>query len=631
MSFWNGKRVWVDLSKGEVSAEILPESYARKWGGMRGLALPVMLEKIDRDADPLGPDNVMIVSAGLLNGLGFHGVCRYGVYAKSPLTGGFGGSDAGGYFGPGLRGQGLEAIVATGSSEKPVYLWVENGSVEIRDASDLWGLETGPALDKLREKHGKISAILVGPAGENQVRYACIVNDIHHVNGRTGMGAVMGSKKIKAIAVPYPKAIEARDKDLLKEMQEAFSGWKDEPLSWNLHIHGTSAGVGANNKDGLLPTRNFKRSAFEGASRIDGKLMTETMLKERYGCFACAVRCKRIVGGGKYQTDPAYGGPEYETLGALGSVCCIDDLDAVTKGHEICNRLGIDTISAGMTIAWLMECIEEGVISAEEAGVRGFGDAEGMLDLLGKIARRDGIGDLLAEGSVRAAEITGKGSEQFTLAVKGQELPMHEPRGKKGVALGYALSPTGADHMQFAHDPLFVYPDGLPMQNLRSLGVHEPMDPLSLKPDKVRAVIYLWFSWAVLNHLGGCYFVFGPRSYFPIFKMDSLVKSALGWETSLWELIKMGERGLNAARLFNLKMGLGAKDDVLPERLAEPLTEGAFKGSSIGRDEFSSARSLYYSMMGWDQEGVPREEKLLELSIAELRSAVDSKRSNNSE
>lgn len=347
--------------------------------------------------------------------------------------------------------------------------------------------------------------------------------------------------------------------------------------------------------------------------------MTETMLQGQFGCFACPIRCKRIVGGGKYDTDPAYGGPEYETLGALGSVCCIDDLHAITKGHEICNRHGIDTISAGMTIAWLMECVEEGVITKEESGINGFGDAEGMLDLLDKIASRQGIGDLLAEGSVRAAQKLGKGSNNFTLAVKGQELPMHDPRGKKGVALGYAFSPTGADHMQFAHDPLFVYPEGLPMQNLKSLGVLDPMNPLSLNADKVRAVIYLWFSWAVLNHLGGCYFVFGPRSYFPVFKMHYLVKSALGWETSLWELMKMGERGLNAARLFNLKMGLEATDDVLPKRLSEPLSEGAFKGSSISENEFSIVKSLHYGMMGWDQTGIPRKEKLMELGISELK------------
>ncbi|HOI81808.1 MAG TPA: aldehyde ferredoxin oxidoreductase family protein [Synergistales bacterium] len=618
MPFWKGKRLWIDLSKREVNSEILPESYARKWGGMRGLALPVLLEKVERDTDPLGPDNLMVIASGLLNGLGFHGACRYGVYGKSPLTGGFGGSDAGGYFGPGIRNQGVEALVISGASEDPVYLWVEDGDVKVMDATYLWGLETGPAFEKLKAEHGRISTILIGPAGENLVRYACIVNDLHHVNGRTGMGAVMGSKKIKAVVVPYPKALEPSDKDLLKAMQEEFSGWKEEPLSWNLHVHGTSAGVGANNKDGLLPTRNFQRSAFEGAASIDGKLMTETLLKDRYGCFACAVRCKRIVEGGKYNTDPSYGGPEYETLGALGSVCCIDDLDAVTKGHEVCNRLGLDTISAGMTIAWLMECIDNGVISSGEAGIRGFGDAEGMLSLLEKISRREGIGDLLAEGSLRAAKKLGKGSDRFVVAVKGQELPMHEPRGKKGVALGYAFSPTGADHMQFAHDPLFVYPDGLPMQNLKSLGVLEPLDPQSLKPDKVRAIIYLWFSWAVLNHLGGCYFVFGPRSYFPLYRMSPLVRSALGWETSLWELMKMGERGLNAARMFNLKMGLGASDDVLPERLSEPLLEGAFKGSSIGSEEFSEAKSLYYKMMGWDEEGVPSEEKLIELGLQEL-------------
>ena len=619
MSFWKGKRIWVDLTRGETTSETLSESYARKWGGMRGLALPVMLEKINRDTDPLGPENVMIVASGLLNGLGFPGVCRYGVYAKSPLTGGFGGSDAGGYFGPGIRKQGVEAIVTTGSSDKPVYLWIENGRVAIYDASNIWNLETGPTLEKLKEKHGNITAILIGPAGENLVRYACILNDLHHANGRTGMGAVMGSKKIKAFVTPYPKAIDATETELLREMQKAFSGWKDEPLSWNLHLFGTSVGVQANNKDGLLPTRNFKRSSFEGASRIGGKTMTETMLQGQFGCFACPIRCKRIVGGGKYDTDPAYGGPEYETLGALGSVCCIDDLHAITKGHEICNRHGIDTISAGMTIAWLMECVEEGVITKEESGINGFGDAEGMLDLLDKIASRQGIGDLLAEGSVRAAQKLGKGSNNFTLAVKGQELPMHDPRGKKGVALGYAFSPTGADHMQFAHDPLFVYPEGLPMQNLKSLGVLDPMNPLSLNADKVRAVIYLWFSWAVLNHLGGCYFVFGPRSYFPVFKMHYLVKSALGWETSLWELMKMGERGLNAARLFNLKMGLEATDDVLPKRLSEPLSEGAFKGSSISENEFSIVKSLHYGMMGWDQTGIPRKEKLMELGISELK------------
>jgi aldehyde:ferredoxin oxidoreductase len=617
MSFWSGRRVWIDLKNKNINIEELSEFYARKWGGMRGLALPILLEKVKKETDPLGPENLLIVASGLLNGLGFHGTCRYGIYAKSPLTGGLGASDAGGFFGPGLRKQGIEALVFTGVSEKPVYIWVENGIVEVKDASDIWGLETGQALEKLKEKHGNITAILIGPAGENVVRYACVINDLHHVNGRTGMGAVMGAKKIKAIVVPRPSAIEPVCPDLLKEMLEIFSNWKESPLAYGLHVHGTAGGVTAFNEAGLLPTRNFKQGTFEKASSIDGKLMTENYLKDRRGCFACAVRCKRVVEGGKYKVDSAYGGPEYETMGALGSVCGVGDLDAIMKGNEICNRFGLDTISSGMTIAWLMECVEAGVITSEKAGVRGFGDAEGMLNLLEKIAKREGIGDLLAEGSWRAAQKMGKGSEKFVMTVKKQELPMHEPRGKKGVALGYAISPSGADHMQFAHDTMFAAPDSEPMNNARSLGILEPMNPMDLTPEKVRAIQYLWYFWSVFNHLGCCYFVFAPRSYFPMSKLDSIVEAATGWNTTHWELMKMGERGLNAARLFNLKMGLGAADDVLPARLHEPLVDGPLAGNGIGKEEFEAAKSIYYSMMGWDKEGVPKKEKLLELGLEE--------------
>jgi aldehyde:ferredoxin oxidoreductase len=322
------------------------------------------------------------------------------------------------------------------------------------------------------------------------------------------------------------------------------------------------------------------------------------------------------VEGGKYDVDPKYGGPEYETMAAFGSLCGVDDLEAILKGHEICNRLGIDTISSGMTITWLMECVEKGIMTSDEAGVKGFGDAEGMLKLLEKIAAREGIGDLLAEGSRRAAEKIGKGSEKFVMTVKSQELPMHEPRGKKGVGLGYVISPTGADHMQVTHDSMLTAPDSEPMNNARALGILDPMSPASIGPEKVRAVRYLWFFWAVFNHLGCCYFVFAPRSHFPISRFDSLVEAATGWNVTLWELMKMGERGLNAARLFNIKMGLNADDDVLPERLREPLQDGAFKGQSMD-EEFDKAKDLFYSMMNWDEKGVPVRAKLEELELGE--------------
>ncbi len=615
MTLWKGRRTWVDLSSGDIRNEDLPESYARKWGGMRGLALPVLMDKLAPETDPLGPDNPLIIACGLLNGLAFHGLSRYGVYARSPLTGAYGESEAGGFFGPGMKGQGIEAIVMEGQAEKPVYIWVEDGNVEIRDASHLWGLETGPAMDELKKEHGKITAIMIGPGGENLVRYACILNDLHHANGRTGMGAVMGSKKIKAVVCPYPKAQEPRDRELLKKMHEAYIGWKEIPFYWGLREFGTTATVEGNNDSGMLPTRNFREGVFEGASKVGGRYMNENMLIDRYACFSCAVRCKRVVKGGKHNVDPAYGGPEYETIGAFGPLCGIDDLETISKAHELCNRFGLDTISTGATVAWLMECVEEGIMSPEEAEIKGFGDEEGLLPLIEKISRREGLGNLLAEGVKRASERVGKGSDRFALHVKGQELPLHDPRGKYGLALAYALAPAGADHMQFPHDPLFSKEGSIPMEAVKCLGVNEALSPLSLDEKKTLAVTYLWLSWSMMNHLGMCFFVFASRGYFPHTLIPSLMESALGWKTSLWELMKMAERGLTAARLVNLRLGLGEKDDILPARLFEPIPEGPLKGKSVPEGDFWKARELYYRLLGWDEDGIPSRTKMIELGL----------------
>jgi aldehyde:ferredoxin oxidoreductase len=615
LSVWNGRRDWIDLEKGKIRSESIDETTSRKWGGMRGLAIPVLMEKLDREVDPLGPGNPLIIASGLLTGLAFHGVPRYGMYARSPLTGAYGESEAGGYFGPSLKAQGIDGIVLEEISEKPVYIWIEKGKVEIRDASHLWGLETGPALEKLRKEHGKITAILIGPAGENQVRYACVLNDLHHANGRTGMGAVMGSKKVKAIVCPMSGPMSPADGELLKEMHNAFSGWKDVPLSWNLRVYGTTSAVEGNNESGMLPTRNFREGVFEGAENVGGIKMTETLLSDRYGCFSCAVRCKRVVKGGRYDVDPSYGGPEYETLGSFGPLCGIDDLEAVAKAHELCNRYGLDTISTGSTIAWLMECVEEGILSKEDAGVSGFGDVEGMHALVEKIAFRKGIGADLAEGVRRASEKIGGGSEKFALHVKGQELPMHDPRGKVGISLAYALAPQGADHMQFAHDTMFAKDGTYPMESVKALGILEPMDPLNLDSRKVTNVVYLWLLWSLMNHLGMCYFVFAPRSFFPIHLLPDLVKSGTGWNTSMWELMKMGERGLTGARLINVKLGLDDNEDVIPQRLFEKIPEGPLAGKSVPEKEFYEARRLYYSLLGWNEHGVPEEDKILELGL----------------
>lgn len=615
MSTLNGRREWVKLESGRITREDISELYSRKWGGMRGLAIPVLLEKLNVDVDPLGPENPLIIASGLLTGLAFHGVPRYGMYARSPLTGAYGESEAGGFFGPALKAQGLDALVLEGISEKPVYLWIEDGKVELRDASHLWGLETGDALNLLKEEHGHITAILIGPAGEKMVRYSCVLNDLHHANGRTGMGAVMGSKRVKAVVCPFSGAAKPEDPELLKEMHKAFSGWKDLPLSWNLRVYGTSAAIEGNNEKGMLPTRNFREGVFESANDVGGIKMTENMLIDRYGCFSCAIRCKRVVKGGNYNVDPAYGGPEYETLGSFGPLCGIGELDAVAKAHELCNRYGLDTISTGVTIAWLMECVEEGILSSEETGLSGFGDVEGMLSLIDMIATRKGLGNILAEGVMRASASIGGGSERFALHVKGQEIPMHDPRGKAGISLAYALAPQGADHMQFAHDPMFAREGTFTMESMKCLGILDPVDPLDLSSSKVTPVVYLWLLWSMMNHLGMCYFVFAPRSYFPIHLIPDLVKAATGWDTSLWELLKMGERGLTGTRMINLNLGFTQKDDMIPQRLFEAIPEGPLSGSRISEEEFYAARQMYYRLLGWDEKGIPSREKLLELGL----------------
>jgi len=347
---------------------------------------------------------------------------------------------------------------------------------------------------------------------------------------------------------------------------------------------------------------------------MNAQAYNRDLLDASHGCFACAIRCKRVPKPGERGVDPAYGGPEYETVGAFGPVCGCSDLQAVAKAHERCNALGLDTISTGMTIAWLMEAVERGLVSAEKAGVGGFGDTEGMLALVEAIASRRGIGDVLAEGSKRASALLGFGAD-FLVEVKGQELPMHDPRGKVGVALGYVLAPGGADHMQLAHDTLMADPEAFGTKSVASLGILDPMDPLALDGNKVSALVTLWTYWTFQNHLGGCHFVFAPRSFYPVEGIPLLVEAATGWKTSLWELMRMGARSLAAARLLNRQLGFDETDDVLPERLYEAVGSGPYEGRTLDREAFKDALRKAYGMLGWDERGIPRPETLEALGL----------------
>jgi len=631
---YNGKILRVDLTSGTVTVEEPGELVYRTYLGGGGLASYYLLKELKPGIDPLSADNILIFASSVISGVPIAGMVRYTVAAKSPLTGAYGEAEAGGFWGPELKFAGFDAVIVTGKAERPSYLWINDGTVEIRSAEKIWGMETGPAQEMIRDELGEKRArvAMIGPAGENLVRYACVVNELKHANGRTGMGAVMGSKNLKAVAVRGTKKMEIHDpekfRELSKNLTELIGSHGPNKV---LHKLGTSNLVMAINNQGILPTRNFRDGSFEGAEKLSGERMAETILKSEEGCYACAVRCKRAVEilSGPYATSRCYGGPEYETLSSLGSLLCIDNLEAVAKGNELCNRYTLDTISTGAAIAFAMECYEAGILTkADTEGIDfTFGNPEAMLKGIEWIAfRRRGLGDLLADGVKIAAARIGKGAEKFALHIKGQELPMHDPRGKTGQGLSFAVSPTGADHVRAPHDTAFQAA-GPNLGRIAPLGLLEPVAGREMGARKARNFVYLHFIWSLYESLGVCNFVAGPVWALTLPKLVEVVQAVTGWETSLWELMKVGERSVNLGRVFNLREGFGRKDDTLPERLFEPLESGALEGKGLDRQEFDDLLTLYYEAMGWDpKDGVPTRGKLAELNLYWLDEFVKDRR-----
>jgi len=386
-----------------------------------------------------------------------------------------------------------------------------------------------------------------------------------------------------------------------------------------MHDLGTTGNVSFLSRKGILPTRNFHDGSFDGANEISGEAMRDTILTNRGTCYACFIGCKREVKTGEpYNVDPTYGGPEYETLGSFGSLCGVSDLAAVCKANELCNRYGIDTISCGTTIAFAMEACEAGLITKQDTGGidLAFGNAQAMVQMVELINRREGIGDLLAEGAARAAEKIGKGAELLAMHAKGLEFPMHEPRGKQSLALAYALSPTGACHMEADHDTDFERSGRAGLEAFESLGLRKPVPATNLGAEKVHIFFVGQQVWNLYNCIGLCDFVGAPIGPFTLPRLAHYLSAVTGWKTSLYELIKVGERSQAMARLFNLREGLTSADDTLPERMFQPLENGALEGTSLNREQFECARKLYYEMAGWDPiTGVPTQGKLAELDL----------------
>ncbi|MCF8129901.1 MAG: aldehyde ferredoxin oxidoreductase family protein [Deltaproteobacteria bacterium] len=618
---YNGTILRVDLSKKSISEEHPPEVVYRKYMGGSALALYYMLKELKPGIDPLSPENILVFMSNVTSGIPSPGLTRFTIAARSPLTGAFGEAEAGGFWGPELKMAGFDGIIINGRSEDPVYLWIKNGEVELRDASRLWGKDTGEVQQLIREELGDnhIRVAQCGQAGENLVPYACVLNELKHASGRTGMGAVMGSKNLRAVAVRGTGKIAMAQPEKVKELtREAIDRIPKSPLGNQLKRFGTPVFVMGLQNGGILPTRNFQEGRFEGAVSISGEAMEETILQGPKGCYSCPVRCKRSVKvEGKYSATPEYGGPEYETLGSLGSLCGIDDLAAISHGNEICNRWGLDTISTGVSIAFAMECTERGILSRDDTdGIDlRFGNTDGMITMIRKIAFREGFGDILANGVKSASQKIGKESEPYALHVKGQEVAVHEPRGKFGVGFSFALSPTGADHIEIPHDTSFVADNAL-LESIKPLGEIEPLSATELGPKKVCQFAHTQQICSLYNSLGICNFAAVPWSAYTLPMITDLVKAVTGWNTSLFELLELGERAITMARMFNVREGISPGEDALPDRFFEPLHKGEPDEKRLDRNAFSKNLRLYYEAMGWDpQTAVPTDGRLAYLRL----------------
>jgi len=583
---------------------------AKAFIGGRGFGIDTLLSEVDAGCDPLGPENRVIMAAGPLTGTKAPTGARYMVMTKSPLTGAVTCSNSGGMFPASLKQSGIDMIVFSGRAAEPVYLWIDNGRVELRPAAHLWGKtshETDAALRLETRNEARVACI--GPAGERGVLFAGIMNDKDRAAGRSGVGAVMGSKNLKALAVfgdsPVPLFDPAGFTELVKKFNRKFNeNNKGKPPG--LRTYGTAVTITGTQAVGALPTRNFRQGTFQGFAAIGGQALTEKYLVKHKACYSCPISCGRVTRVEEKGYEGQGEGPEYETIFAMGSNCGIDNLAALTKANYICNEQGMDTISMGCTIACAMEMFEKGIITEKDVGMPlSFGDARALVELTRMTAEMKGFGRFLAEGSRRLAERFGH--PELSVTVKGQEPAGYEPRAAQGMGLAYATSPIGASHMR--GDPAYT----------EILGVPFLIDPQSWE-GKAQLVKDWQDTFAVIDAAGLCVFfsvrnlVLPERSIRPQGIMD-LLNAATGAEYTLEELSRAGERIFNAERLFLTRAGFSRKDDRLPERLTrEPLPDGPSKGRVCRLDEMLPE---YYRCRGWDEEGRPTAGKLAELGLPE--------------
>ena len=597
---WNGKLLRVDLCAETCVIEDLNPAWAAGFIGGRGLASKYLSEEIDPQVDPLGADNKLIFATGPLTGSYGAANGRYMVVTKSPLTGTIACSNSGGYFPGELKYAGFDLIIVEGKAQRPIYLRIHNLQAELADAAHLWGKSINDTEELIRQEfHGDAKVAAIGPAGENLVHYACIVNDNYRAAGRSGVGMVMGSKNLKAVAVRGTGGVGVADPQAFREAaRECYKMLKLHPVTGQgLPALGTPVLVNVINQSGGLSTRNSQSSTFDKAEDISGERLAQTLLKRNKACLGCIIGCGRVT----QLTDPRFSGkgegPEYESLWALGAACGISDLAAITKANYLCNEYGMDTITAGSTIACAMELFQRGLISEAEAGMAlNFGDAEAMVRLVELTGRGEGFGKKIGLGSYRLAE--SYGVPELSMSVKKLEFPAYDGRAIQGMGLEYATSNRGACHVR----GYLVSPE--------ILGVPEKLDPQAVEGKAAWAKGFQDVT-AVVDSAGVCLFTtFGIG----IPQVAKLFNAATGKSYSDEQMMQIGDRIWNLERVFNLKAGIDASQDTLPKRiLSEPLPDGPMQGAVSRLPEMLPE---YYSLRGWDEKGIPTEQKLQSLGLA---------------
>jgi len=597
-------------------------AFYRKYMGGSCIGAYYLLNELKPGIDPFSKENLLIFSTSMISGVKCPGTAMHTVISKSPLTETIGESVTPGYFAEMIKKAGYDAIVIEGKSNEPVYIYINNENVEYRSAKNIWGKRTNDAYDCIKSEmeESEVSISLIGPAGENLVRFASIVSDLIFNSSRCGLGAVMGSKNLKAIAVYGNREIEVYNEKKLDQLSRYFKeNFMKNPVNALQYNNGGSGGfLNEMSKQGILSTKNFKTASFKNSKHIDGGAIANKYKYKNINCSNCFGGCKRVLKGiDKNKFDKRFGAPELETIASIPYNLQISDTLSVIEIQQQISSLGLDGTSCGTTLGFIFECFEKKLIDINETGGLRleWGNSEVVIELINQIAYRKGIGDLLAEGVKRASNKID-GSKSFTLHIKGLEMPMHEPRVKQMLGFGYAIGETGPIYTIVEHDTDFDFnaPE-LFLKKVSPLTIYDRAAAAELSNKKIRNFFLLKQAFSMLDALDACIFAFSPVRFFDFKHLVEIINAVTGWETSLFELLKLGEKRAAMFRIFSKRESIDEKYDMIPNRLYEPIENGVTRGLKIKEEDFKKAKKLYYKMAGYNKKGFPTYEKLLELGI----------------